>query len=285
MWTCIGCGESCEEQFDSCWKCETSRGRLSTLEHPPEEEEAPATPPPLPELPPAVPCARCGSERVIPQAWLRGLDVLVSRRRADPGLQNSAIGQVHAQLCVECGSLDLTVDNREALWEAWLQAHTPLMPLPSGPQRQPPAFGLPPGVQTEEEWKEQTPNPIGARIIVEPTSARGSFDAWLPLAGIVRQELADATDGAGWLRVELDQPFAATLQVGVSFRYQRLEVGELLVQAALGAGRNPRVWRRADATVIPLETGRRPAAGAVAAREYPHPFKALLSAAARAGQS
>jgi hypothetical protein len=285
MWTCSGCGEACEEQFDSCWKCESSRGIVTTLEEPLEEAEPAAAPPPLPKLPPAVPCARCGSERVIPRVWLRGMDVPISRRRHDPGLKDAALGQVHARLCVECGDLELSVDNLEGLWEAWLQSHVPSVPLAPTAQHLRPAFGLPASVEAEAEWKEQTPNPLGARVIVEPGGARGSFDAWLPLSGIVRSEVPDADEGAGWLLVELDQPFAATLKVGVSLRYQRLEVGKLLVQADLGAGRNPRAWKQIGATVIPLESGRPLAVASVKLEDYPHFFRATCSAAPRVGRS
>ena len=34
MWTCAKCGEKIEDQFDSCWRCSTSKGVTAATETP-----------------------------------------------------------------------------------------------------------------------------------------------------------------------------------------------------------------------------------------------------------
>jgi predicted amidophosphoribosyltransferase len=50
-WVCPACGEHCEEQFDTCWKCQARR------EGPSKPVPAAEPPPPSPPVPR---CAQCG---------------------------------------------------------------------------------------------------------------------------------------------------------------------------------------------------------------------------------
>lgn len=215
-------------------------------ERPRARVAAEASPPPLPELPPTEPCEACGSERVISGLPVRGL--------TEP-----------ARLCAACGRLQASADQLLKLWEDWVRGHTPSL-IPDALQP----------VTLAEEWREEVRPARGARVRVE--AGGGSFDAWLPLSGVAGDEFADAAGGAGWLLLELDEPFAPTLRTGVSQRYLRLQVSALLVQAELGASRDPRAWKRVKATLIPLDAERRPSGPSVAAADHPHAFRALCSA-------
>jgi len=227
--------------------CEEQFDLCWKCERPRARVTAELAPPPLPQLPPTAPCEACGSERVISGLPVRGLE--------DP-----------ARLCAACGRLELSASQLLQLWENWVLAHTPSLE----PERAPP-------IALAEEWRETVLPARGARVVVE--AGGGDFDAWLPLSGQATEEYEDAAGGAGWLLLELDEPISPTLRTGVSQRYLRLQVAALLVQADLGAGRDPRAWKRVKATLIPLEAARRPSGPVIAAADHPHAFRALCSAA------
>lgn len=126
-WTCGRCGVSVTETFDACWKCGTTRDGLEdadfVTESPEDVEEE------LPSIeassePPAVPrCEKCGSEKIIPDVMLvdqgqgsdGALKVVVFGNPEALLFKDRRYGKVQADICGECGHVELRVINPEEL--------------------------------------------------------------------------------------------------------------------------------------------------------------------------
>jgi hypothetical protein len=122
-WICTTCGERVPATFDVCWNCATAERPLAAA---PTSAAAPVQSPV--EVPPKYPrrqCTACGSTRIIPSASIADtgqysqgtLAVVVD---ADPQafiFKNRRRGELLADICGDCGRVELRVHNHAELYE------------------------------------------------------------------------------------------------------------------------------------------------------------------------
>lgn len=143
FWICIKCGERHDSSFLVCWNCGTDRdgnedpgfvrqgseGRLepasgSEVESP--EGAAPSLHAAARELPspPACKCAKCGSTRVLPDVQIMDqgdgsdgeLKAIVYAKPDAIFFKNGLSAEVRANICGDCGHLELRVLHPEELY-------------------------------------------------------------------------------------------------------------------------------------------------------------------------
>jgi hypothetical protein len=78
------------------------------------------------------PCAKCGSEKIIPQAKVldyapnrggKDLEVEVSISHKKSFLNHEAFrAAAYARICAGCGHIELYTDHTEGLWEAYQES-------------------------------------------------------------------------------------------------------------------------------------------------------------------
>jgi hypothetical protein len=131
-WQCVTCGEKIERNFDVCWNCGTARDGTEDPEFV-KLLDVTGAEPDLHDLAeagePAAPCAKCGSERIIPHVPLVGNFEHSTRLKAvvigNPDaliLRDPLFGEVYANICGQCGHMELRVENSEELYEHYLKA-------------------------------------------------------------------------------------------------------------------------------------------------------------------
>jgi hypothetical protein len=135
-WTCSQCGKLVPGSFEVCWNCGTSKDGVSDPEFSKEpgddndrtwlhgaRERATAK-----QL--VQPCPRCGSSKIIPNT--RILDqthysggILQVAVDADPDaviFKDRLYDQVTADICGECGHVELKVEHARELYEHYLRS-------------------------------------------------------------------------------------------------------------------------------------------------------------------
>jgi len=125
MWTCLKCRTSHEDQFDSCWNCGANRDGTAV----PETEWVPQQAASAPQAADPAPCAKCGSEKVIPDVRLisnrddfwNELRLRVDRNPGALFLRDSFFSGVTARVCGNCGHTELAALDPEGLWDAYQQ--------------------------------------------------------------------------------------------------------------------------------------------------------------------
>jgi hypothetical protein len=121
-WICPRCDARVPANFDVCWNC-----RAATS--PPEKPAAPAAAPDYPRRQ----CSACGSTRVIPGASIADtgqysqgtLAVIVD---ADPHaliFKNRLRGDLLADVCGDCGHVELRVHNHVELYKHYRSSELP----------------------------------------------------------------------------------------------------------------------------------------------------------------
>jgi hypothetical protein len=134
-WKCPQCGESVPGEFEVCWNCGTGQdgtpdpGFGKDPESVPGEPEPPESEPS--EQPPVAKpidrrCARCGSATMIPNARILNAegDVHVAVE-GDPQamiFKNRLCERLVADVCGDCGHVDLKVEHPRDLYEHYLQS-------------------------------------------------------------------------------------------------------------------------------------------------------------------
>jgi hypothetical protein len=132
-WRCPNCREVVEHNFDICWKCGTDREGIKDLEfvvdneeREPEEDEAQ-----IAEAKPVIrSCVRCGSQRVVPDAPIcdqgqhsdgRLYTIVVGNPDAVL-FQDRMFGEIRADICGDCGHVELHARHAASLYEHYLQS-------------------------------------------------------------------------------------------------------------------------------------------------------------------
>jgi hypothetical protein len=134
-WPCPNCGQSVPNTFDVCWNCGTGRDGTPDpdfLKDPPEdtpgetEEESAAEN--SPTVSPA-PCPKCGSTKIIPEIPIRDqghysdgfLQVVVEGNPRALIFKDCFYGRLAADICGDCGHVELRVDHPQELYEHYRQ--------------------------------------------------------------------------------------------------------------------------------------------------------------------
>lgn len=132
-WQCPQCRQSVPSAFDVCWNCGTSQDGtpdpdfVKVPQDGLEDEAEPA----LTNIPSAnFQCPRCGSSKIIPQAKVLDqgqasdgyLKVVVYGDPEALIFKDRLFGRLKADVCGDCGHVELRVDNHEELYEHYLQA-------------------------------------------------------------------------------------------------------------------------------------------------------------------
>jgi hypothetical protein len=136
-WKCSKCGESVPGNFDMCWKCMATRSgeplpaegqEISDAERP--EEDADSTGAQSDDLgdtrlAPELKCRGCGSSKIIHNVavadrgeyWEGRLRAVVFRNPHALIFSDPVYGEIRADICGECGFVDLHVVNPGELYE------------------------------------------------------------------------------------------------------------------------------------------------------------------------
>jgi hypothetical protein len=138
-WTCSQCSEEVPGSFDICWSCGTDRkGVLG-----PRSFEAATDSDPEPVLPPGgieavatgrtLSCKLCGSTKVVPNVHVvdQGrhssghLQLFVDGSPEALIFKDRRWGEIMADICGECGHLELRVQNAKELYAHYLDSLDP----------------------------------------------------------------------------------------------------------------------------------------------------------------
>jgi hypothetical protein len=135
-WQCPQCQKPVPTSFDVCWNCGTSRDGIpdpsfvkEPLDIPRDQaEEQPATQEAARHH--GLQCPKCGSSKIIPKAR-----ILDQGRHSDGDLKvviygnpqalifkDRLYGRLMADICGDCGHVELRVENPEGLYDHYRQA-------------------------------------------------------------------------------------------------------------------------------------------------------------------
>jgi hypothetical protein len=134
-WSCSQCGESVPGGFEVCWNCGTSQNGATDpgfskepANYQPPDESQPAEPAAAAKQPDRH-CPRCGSPKIIPntvildQAYSHGpLHVVVDAKPDALIFKDRLYDQLAADICADCGHVELTVAHPGDLYEHYLRA-------------------------------------------------------------------------------------------------------------------------------------------------------------------
>lgn len=130
-WTCRQCGQRVPAGFEVCWSCGTSDDGTPDPAFSKEIAvdaavlPAPTAPVPRPRL-----CPRCGSSKIVPNARLvdrheqlsGGLQVVVEGDPTAMIFKDRLYARVTADICGECGHLELKAENAGDLYKHFRQS-------------------------------------------------------------------------------------------------------------------------------------------------------------------
>jgi hypothetical protein len=137
-WKCPACGKSVPGDFEVCWNCGANQEgapdpdftREPSLgdDDQPGEEETPGQAATAAQ--PAHPCRRCGSSKMIPGTKILDpglyssgqLQVVVDAEPDAMVFKNRLFDRVTADICGECGHVELKVEHPGELYEHYLQS-------------------------------------------------------------------------------------------------------------------------------------------------------------------
>lgn len=142
-WICPQCKQSVPGSFEVCWSCGTSQDGTPDPDflREPEEEKVERSPedgfeqdrPARIETPiarPSYKCPRCGSTRVVPRARVvdqgehsnGDLQVVVYGNPEALIFKDRLYGRLSADICGDCGYVELRVENPGELYQHYWQA-------------------------------------------------------------------------------------------------------------------------------------------------------------------
>jgi hypothetical protein len=135
-WTCSQCSEQVPGSFDICWNCGTDRSGTPG----PRSFEAMIDSKPEPGLPPisietvaesrTLTCKLCGSIKVVPNVHVvdqgrnssGNLQLVVYGAPEAIFFKDRRWGEITADICGECGHLELRVENAKELYDHYLNS-------------------------------------------------------------------------------------------------------------------------------------------------------------------
>jgi hypothetical protein len=125
VWICSKCRQAVPDTLDACWNCGTTRDGFPNPTFVKSEPPEPGCEPAAKEtVAPEIKCARCGSAKVIPnaptQAYLQPLMVAVDGNPLALFYKDRLLGEVTADICGDCGHVELHVSNGPQLYERYL---------------------------------------------------------------------------------------------------------------------------------------------------------------------
>jgi rRNA maturation endonuclease Nob1 len=136
FWTCSQCSEKVPGSFDICWNCGTDRNGTPG----PRSFEAATDSEPEPGLPPIAIenaasgrthiCKLCGSTKVVPNVAVMdqgkyssgNLQLVVYGSPEAIIFKDSRWGEITADICGECGHVQLRVENAKELYDHYLNS-------------------------------------------------------------------------------------------------------------------------------------------------------------------
>lgn len=125
-WQCPNCKESIEANFDACWNCGTNRYGVTNPAFISERMEPERPVPPQRKMPKRNPCPRCGSTRIIPNAYIGepgssymdGKVVVCVEGNPEAWIfKDVERSKLKAEICGDCGHVELKVTNPVVLYE------------------------------------------------------------------------------------------------------------------------------------------------------------------------
>jgi RNA polymerase subunit RPABC4/transcription elongation factor Spt4 len=133
-WTCSQCGQSVPPSFEVCWNCGTSQDGVPDpdFSKEPVSNDGPSTRQKQGTAAERIDrlCPKCGSAKIIP-----GTRILDQGQYSDGKLQvvvdgdpdalifkNRLYDQLTADICGECGHVELTVERPKELYEHYLRS-------------------------------------------------------------------------------------------------------------------------------------------------------------------
>jgi hypothetical protein len=130
VWQCPKCREAIEANFETCWNCGTSRDGVESPAFAPVGKGSSEMPGNSRKIPNAGPCRRCGSAKVIPNAIIGDQGQysdgkLKAQVIGNPGawiFKNIERAELLADICGECGHVELKVSDPGLLYEHYLQS-------------------------------------------------------------------------------------------------------------------------------------------------------------------
>ena len=134
-WTCVTCSESNPMTFDLCWKCGSGKGEanpgMSEASAEPIVHETVETQQPEPKPKTQGPrCEKCGSNKIIPGVRLadqgQGSDgkakLVVFGNPYAVIFKDRRYSEVKANVCGECGHVELRASNPQSLYRHYRQS-------------------------------------------------------------------------------------------------------------------------------------------------------------------
>ena len=107
------------------------------------------------------------------------------------------------------------------------------------------------------------------RVAIEYADQNESFSPLLPRAGTVVRHLSDKLGNAGWLLVDLDDPFDYQVKVGEPFRFRGTTVTHFLVRSR-EQGANAGGSETVSVFVLLVEQNMLPIERQIEPRDYIH---------------
>jgi hypothetical protein len=134
-WTCLQCSQSVPGSFEVCWNCGTSQDGIPDLDfskEPASDNHLKKWQPSEPAVAKKIgyPCPRCGSSKTIPNTRIldQGCDsdgkLQVSVDACPDALifKDCLYDQLTADICGDCGHVELKVAHPRELYEHYLQS-------------------------------------------------------------------------------------------------------------------------------------------------------------------
>jgi hypothetical protein len=132
-WTCAACGEHVERNFDIYWSCGTAKDGTEDPEFVKVSDVGERGPDPQLRTDPSTqsePCTKCGSRRIMAGVALADqgqysdgrLKAVVVGNPLALVFRDQMYGEIRADVCGECGHLELRVENPEDLYEHYLDS-------------------------------------------------------------------------------------------------------------------------------------------------------------------
>jgi hypothetical protein len=122
VWVCSKCRQAVPDTLDVCWNCGTTRDGIPDPTFEKSELSERNSEPESAQTPASATCAKCGSTKMIPNAQTLdhmgiALQIAVDCNPQALLLKDRRSGQLTADICGDCGHVELHVSNGPQLYE------------------------------------------------------------------------------------------------------------------------------------------------------------------------